>query len=106
MTDFETEADNGLTMHFNKKVSDQSQGLELDYQLDVDGEKINEESLTTTYHVVDLGHPENTDTWYVTDQVHVSQRISLDQSDTIYNITIYLKGKTKVVKRFQHTIIN
>src|SRR5690625_7320449 len=42
MTDFETEADNGLTMHLNKKVSDQSEKLQLAYQLDVYKEKINE----------------------------------------------------------------
>lgn len=106
MTDFETEADNGLTMHLNKKVSDQSQKLQLAYQLDVDGEKINEESLTATYHVVDSSHPENTDTWYVTERESLSQHISLDQSDTIYNITIDLEGKTKAGDRFQRTFID
>src|SRR5690625_3185309 len=63
MTDFETAAGNGLMMHATKKDATPSQDLQLDYQLDVDGEKIDEESLTTTYHVVESGQQEDTNTW-------------------------------------------
>src|SRR5690625_5687135 len=68
MTDFETAAGNGLMMHATKKDATPSQDLQLDYQLDVDGEKIDEESLTTTYHVMDSSQQEDTNTWYVGDR--------------------------------------
>lgn len=106
VTDYTTESDNGLAMQYNKKPSEKSLDLQLDYQLDIDVEKINEESLIATYHVVDSSNPENTDTWTVTERDHLSQRFTLDQTETVYNITIDVEGKTKSGDRFKRTFID
>jgi len=99
MADFQTKP----KLYQAKKHMEMGQ---LNYHLDIDTSQVIEESLQATYHVTDTKNPSKTKTFSVNGSANMSQRIQLNQADTVYNITIDISGKTKEGHHFKRTVVD
>lgn len=99
MADFQTNP----KLYRTKKDVEENQ---LMYQLDSDHSQVLAESIRATYHVTDTKNPSNTKIFAVNGSANMSQRIQLEQANTVYNITVDISGKTKERYTFKRTVVD
>ncbi|RLL46994.1 hypothetical protein D8M04_07310 [Oceanobacillus piezotolerans] len=101
ITDFDTEP------YLEEDNIASTQGIqEQTYQLKLDDEKLDVNSLSATYHVTESGKPQTEKRWTVGGKSNLSQRLELKNKNKVYNITIDIQGKTKEGNPFNRTIVD
>jgi len=105
--DYHTDTEQKLYYHSaaNQKMQATGNKHTLDYQLEVDSQQVNKESLEATYHVTEAGDTDQTKTW-TTKGSNLSSELSFAKPERVYNITIDVKGETLQGAPFQRTIID
>ncbi|WP_197046614.1 esterase/lipase family protein [Oceanobacillus salinisoli] len=98
--DFDTES--YLEDHTTSNYNEQNQT----YQLELDEEKLNKDSLSAIYQVTESGKPNTKQTWTVRGKSDLSQQLKFKNKHKVYNITIDIQGKTKEGNAFNRTIVD
>ncbi len=75
------------------------------YQLEMESSQVEEQSLTATYRVTDTKDPRNSKTYTVKGTADLSKSLTFSNTNTVYNITIDIDGKTQSGHPFKRTII-
>lgn len=89
----------------NQKMQTTGNKHTLNYQLEVDTQQVNKESLEATYHVTEAGKSDQTKTW-TSKGGNPSKELTFAKPERVYNITIDIKGETLQGEPFQRTIID
>ncbi|GLO67637.1 esterase/lipase family protein [Oceanobacillus kimchii] len=75
------------------------------YHLKVNSETVQENTLQATYHITESG-TDNTKTYRTTGKSILAEELSLENKNSVYNITIEINGLTKTGERFTRTIVD
>src|SRR5699024_6699621 len=72
----------------------------------MDSKQVEASSLEAVYRITDTQNPEETKTLFTDGKNDLSQSLSFDNTDTVYNLTIDVSGETTSGNPFQRTIID
>lgn len=104
--DYETRQKVKLHQKEGNDTLDWKDSKHLDYQLEMDSNQVEASSLEAVYRITDTQNPEETKTLFTDGKNDLSQSLSFDDTDTVYNLTIDVSGETTSGHPFQRTIID
>ena len=95
---------NAKIQYYHARGENQNKALTFD--LTANAFNVQEDSLRATYHVIESGNMNNVKKWSVKGNENLSQTLTFDKKNKVYNISVDITGITKSGYPFKRTVVD